>query len=200
MKRTLSLGMILVLLVLVGASVWAENTPSTSSRKTIRGLPRSEYIQQILARQQNNPDDRTVAKISGGKDVITMTRLGNSLFVDVRLNHREQARFLLDTGCSETQISQRLAQRLGVLSSNNPKITAHIAGGKQVGARVVNLDELKLGKARVTNVRAVVLEAEGPAQYDGLLGMSFLNHFIFKIDSEKSKLVLQKRYKKTIVP
>jgi len=47
-----------------------------------------------------------------------------------------------------------------------------------------------LGRARVTNVRAVVLDKE---QGMGLLGMSFLNNFVFKVDTEKSELVLERR-------
>ena len=136
------------------------------------------------------------ARISGGKDVISLIRLGNSLFVDVKLNHRESARFLLDTGCSEMQISRRLARRLGIDDTDGNSVTAQIAGGHTVNGRVVELTEIRVGQARVSRVKAIVLDAEGPRHYDGLLGMSFLNHFIFKIDSERGKLVLQKRYKK----
>ncbi len=133
---------------------------------------------------------KTVVNMARGREVVPLDKKCNSYYVDAVLNRRIKTRLILDTGCTDTQIAPDIAMKLGIRTSESESVSCVLADGRTVTGRDVNIKELKVGRARVSNVRAVVLE-EG--KDTGLLGMSFLNNFVFKIDPEKSELVLQKR-------
>lgn len=135
---------------------------------------------------------RTVVNMASGKHVIQCNKIGNSLVVNTVLNRKVKAVLVLDTGCSETQISEDVAKKLGIRIAKSNTILCRLADGRTVAGKEINIKEMKIGTVRVTNIHAIVL---GPDQIgqNGLLGMSFLNHFIFKVDSQKAQLVLQKR-------
>jgi len=56
----------------------------------------------------------------------------------------------------------------------------------------VDIHEVALGAARVHDVKAIVLERDSLGVADGLLGMSFLENFIFSIDTQKGELILER--------
>lgn len=136
---------------------------------------------------------RTVVYMARGKQIIPLEKQGNSLFANVRLNRKVMARFLLDTGASNVQISRGLARRLNIYSDTGKQIAVRIAGGHVVSGREVILKEVRLGRVRVANVKAIVFDEDRSESHEGLLGMSFLNHFIFQINTEKAELILQRQ-------
>ncbi len=116
---------------------------------------------------------------------------GRALNVDVKLNNLPQSfRFILDTGASFTAISLDVAQKLGVtISSDQPTIQISTANG-MIQVPMVILNAVNLQGALVEQVPAVVLnELNG---FDGLLGLSFLNHFNIDINQDEGKLLLLK--------
>ena len=116
---------------------------------------------------------------------------GRALNVDVKLNDAPQSfRFILDTGATLTAISTDTAQKLGIiLSPDQPAIQVNTANG-MVSAPTVILDAVNLDGALVEQVPAVILsELNG---FDGLLGLSFLNHFNIDINQDEGKLLLLK--------
>ena len=135
---------------------------------------------------------KTIVNMVAGKHVVRLSKKGNSLLVPALLNRKVETDLVLDTGCTDTQISEEVAQRLQIKTSGCRTVLCQLADGRSVGGKEAVIKEVRIGSARVYNVRAIVL---GSDQLDsgGLLGMSFLNNFIFKIDSEKGELVLQKR-------
>ncbi|MFC1621307.1 TIGR02281 family clan AA aspartic protease [Candidatus Omnitrophota bacterium] len=133
---------------------------------------------------------KTVVNMTVGKEVVKLEKKCNTLYVDTVLNRKLKTKLILDTGCSNTQISSDIAKKLGIKTRNASKVSCQLADGRTVTGRAVNIKEVKLGRAKVKNVRAIVLEKEEGA---GLLGMSFLDNFVFKVDTEKKELVLQKR-------
>jgi len=138
---------------------------------------------------------KTLVHIARGKQVIKLKKIGNSFYADVKLNRKVKATFLVDTGASSVQISQGLARKLRINPAKGDPLMAQIADGQMVSGHAVNLKEVRMGRVYVKNVRAVVLDNEvaGKEKEDGLLGMSFLNHFVFQMDTEKGQLILQKR-------
>ena len=72
-------------------------------------------------------------------------------------------------------------------------VLCRVADGRSVNGKQVNIREVSVGGARVYNVQAIVLDSGEMGNSPGLLGMSFLDNFVFKVDTEKELLVLQKR-------
>lgn len=136
---------------------------------------------------------RTAVNMVVGKEVIMLDKNGNSLYVDAILNRRVRAKLIVDTGCTDTQISADIAKKLGIRTNQGQQVLCRLADGRMVSGKAVNIKEVRLGRARVSNVRAIVLDNSAAGNESGLLGMSFLDNFIFRIDTEKSELVLQRR-------
>ncbi len=135
---------------------------------------------------------KTVVHMASGTQVVPLERRGG-LIAEVQLNRKITAKFLVDTGASQMQISQSLARRLHIDLRKAEAVPVRVAGGRVVSARSVVLKEVRIGRARVKNVQAIVIDREGAMDYDGLLGMSFLNHFNFQVDTENARLILKKR-------
>lgn len=131
--------------------------------------------------------------IAQGKQRVHLKRIGNSYFCDAVLNKKTHATLMVDTGATNVMLSSRMAKKLKLNLQASRRVKAKLAGGRMVEARVVILNELKVGGAVAYNIPVIVLEQEVREAYDGLLGMSFLNQFIFQIDTQKNELILQKR-------
>ena len=142
---------------------------------------------------------QTTAELTGatvsyftGRRKVKLEREGNSFYVRVRINRRHKARLLLDTGATSVQVSPALARRLGVDIDRAERVRCTLADGSVTTARVVTLRELRLTrKIKVADVRALVLDDDHTDDSDGLLGMSFLDHFIFQLDPTNDTLVLR---------
>jgi len=138
---------------------------------------------------------KAVVNMSAGKKEVPLYKQGNSLFVETLLNRRQKAHLMVDTGCADTQISARLANRLGIDKFSGHPVQCVLAGGYTVTGRVVTIREVRIADVRVNNVSAVVLDedTEIGSGRDGLLGMSFLNNFIFSIDADKGIMILERK-------
>lgn len=136
---------------------------------------------------------KTSVHMAIGRTVVPLRKEGNSMFVKARINRRITTELLLDTGAAFTQISSDLAARLGLNVSRGEVVMVRVADGRTVEARQVYLKELSIGRAVVRNMPVVVLREQEGKKHNGLLGMTFLNEFVFQIDSKKGELVLNKR-------
>jgi len=132
------------------------------------------------------------AALVGRSRIVKLDKVGNGLYAGVQLNRRYKARMLLDTGATDMQISSAIARKLGVRPNEGRPVIVTLAGGREAAARSVTLKEVRVGPMRVRNVRALVLDDDWGMSDDGLLGMSYLNNFVFKIDSEKGLLTLKR--------
>ncbi len=136
---------------------------------------------------------KTVVNMATGKHVVKLTRRGNSLTTDVLLNRKARADLIVDTGATDTVISSNLAKKIGISVNRGRDIVCQVADGRSVIGKQINIKEVRVGGAKVYNVQAVVLDSGEMGDSPGLLGMSFLKNFVFKVDTEKELLVLQKR-------
>jgi clan AA aspartic protease (TIGR02281 family) len=136
---------------------------------------------------------RTVVNMATGKHVVKLTRRGNNLTANVLLNRKAREDLIVDTGASDTVISANLAKRLGIPFDKGQNVLCQIADGSTVNGKQVAIKEVRVGGAKVYNVQAVVLSSGDIGNSPGLLGMSFLSNFVFKVDTEKEILVLQRR-------
>ncbi len=103
---------------------------------------------------------------------------GTAMLVQVRVNDRVTAPFLVDTGATDVAIPGWVAREAGVwIGPDTPRATYRTANGI-VQKPVVTLDSVQAGDARLEGVRASVSDA----MEVGLLGGSFFNNFTFQID------------------
>jgi clan AA aspartic protease (TIGR02281 family) len=113
----------------------------------------------------------------------------------VTLNNKVKATMVLDTGASLILVTRAVAKKLGVnLDKLKPDIKVQVADGRTVDAARFILNSVKVENSEVENVEAAVLMDEKVdfKFADGLLGMSFLRNFNFKIDQKEKKLILEK--------
>jgi len=131
----------------------------------------------------------TVAKpapLSGRR--VSLESDGKGHFVgEFRLNGRRQEA-MVDTGATVVALNRSTARRIGVqLSAADFRHTVRTANG-ETSAAAVTISELSIGRIRVEDVRAVVLEDE--ALDTILIGMSFLNR-LSRYQVEDGTLLLE---------
>ena len=126
-----------------------------------------------------------------GTRVVKLEREGDSYFVKVRINKKQNVRLLLDTGASNVQVSQKIALESGIDINQSQRVNCTLADGSIAPAAAIVLKEVRIGGVKVKDVDAVVLLFEEIAPNDGLLGMSFLNKFNFEIDTDRNLLFLR---------
>ncbi|MFH0754744.1 MAG: retropepsin-like aspartic protease [Candidatus Omnitrophota bacterium] len=161
------------------------------------------YAGTSMGGQTANQANKTILRNSGigpatismnkDKTVVPLEREGKSFFVRLKLNNKMSARFLLDTGASAMQISRAMLKKLRLKEDPAKTVPIMLAGGGYVRGHLVEINEVTIGGAKVRHVKAIVLTQDNLGVTDGLLGMSFLENFIFSIDTKKGELVLEKR-------
>jgi clan AA aspartic protease (TIGR02281 family) len=125
---------------------------------------------------------------------VPLTKSGGSLVVQVLLNQERSAQLIVDTGASMTVLSTQAAIDLGILgTTDNELLTVNTAGGS-VQVNMNYLPSLTVGTAQATNVAVVIHDLPDiPEHIEGLLGMSFLKHFLVTLDAEHARLILRPR-------
>ncbi len=130
--------------------------------------------------------------------------LGNQngqMIVETTLNKKFKVNLVLDTGASVVILSAKTAARLGLdvsVPENKAKGVAAefvLADGRKIVARSVILESVSVQGSEAQNVEAAVLPEQENSIIagDGLLGMSFLKNFCFKIDQKNNNLILEKQ-------
>jgi len=116
--------------------------------------------------------------------------------VDVLINKKIKASLILDTGATYVVLTHAMAQKMNVDLDDVPgaNVEMVLADGSKVKAKYMLLDTVSAQGVEAKNVAAAVLPADvADAKFkDGLLGMSFLKNFVFKVDQKNNKLVLEK--------
>ena len=123
---------------------------------------------------------------------IPLTKMGGSLIVQAQLNQERSAQLILDTGASMTVLSTDVAIDLGILgTTDNELMTVNTAGG-QVQVNVNYLASVTVGSAKADHVAVAIHDLPDiPTHIEGLLGMSFLKHFLVTLDAEHGYLILR---------
>lgn len=159
-------------------------------RKNAVGDPaaRSRSIQSFT-----NDSPTTGASSAGSAQVrlnreirIPFRRVGSVMQVEVLLNDRVSAPFLIDTGASGVSLPRRYAEQLGLRTGpDSPTAVFHTANGK-VRRPLVSIRSIQLGGARVEGLTASVNER----MEFGLLGGTFFNNFVYRVDAAQSVITL----------
>ena len=118
---------------------------------------------------------------------ISVSRAGTGMLVQVLLNGTTSAPFLIDTGASDVLVPKSVADRLGLQVGPKTRTKRYATANGVVTHPVVMLRSVALGGARVENVPASITS---DLQF-GLLGLSFFNHFTYKIDAAQGIVTLK---------
>jgi len=134
--------------------------------------------------REHEPKEVSVDKQSGHVKVVTT------------LNKKVKANLILDTGSSLIILSSKIADSLGIDANAKNAIPVELilADGRKTVAKMVILESVSVQDSEVENIEAAILPEKDNATIpeDGLLGMSFLKKFSFKIDQKYDKLILEK--------
>ena len=126
------------------------------------------------------------AALSGSTVVIPMDERGH-FQTDFKLNGRK-INALIDTGATYVAMNKSMASRIGIkVTAQDMKFKVSTANG-QAPAAAVMINEVAIGKIRVNNVPALVLDDKA---LDGMLmGMSFLKE-LDRFAIENRTLILE---------
>jgi clan AA aspartic protease (TIGR02281 family) len=110
--------------------------------------------------------------------------------VDVTINGSVNRRMVLDSGASIVTLTAEVANRLGLKpGAEAPTARLVTADGKTTEAKIAKLDSIRLGQFTVEDVACAVLPANVPAD-ECLLGGTFLEHFVYRMDLASGQLFL----------
>jgi len=118
--------------------------------------------------------------------------------VPVRINGREDALFLLDTGAWDTVLDHKLARRAGVPRGWTDG--ASFAGGRAACIEYCRLDGLQIGSVELADLPVQVMALDAalagffdPHGVDGVLGLGVLRHFAVELDMAAGELRLSRQ-------
>jgi clan AA aspartic protease (TIGR02281 family) len=117
---------------------------------------------------------------------IPFERRGDVMVVEVTLNDRVSAPFLVDTGASDVSIPAALADRLGIQIGPDTPYRRYTTANGVIAKPVITLDSVQAGEARLEQVRASVSSTMDV----GLLGGAFFNNFTFQIDPAANQIAV----------
>lgn len=113
--------------------------------------------------------------------------LGGIPFVDVFVNGQGPFPMVLDSGAAETILTPRLARGLGI--DDRAALVAQRRAF--VSLRVAGEEVRRLAVRVLDPPQAAVLRLNHGADYQGLLGYTFLSRFVVTVDDQGNRLALQ---------
>ena len=133
---------------------------------------------------------------------ITFQKTLNLLFTEVTINGQGPYRFLIDTGATQTVVSEKLATKLG-LKKIATNIMHGVGGDGKLDSPIFRADSLKIGDVTVKNLPLGTLSNPILDQIlDGIIGTPMLSDFVITIDYPRSRIELAKKGPETgtVVP
>jgi len=117
---------------------------------------------------------------------------GDLWYVQVMFNGEHAKEISIDTGSSAIALPFAMAKEMGIEPrSNDPAIFMQLADGRIIEGRKIIVDKVRVGRFTVEGVECVVFPPHC-TKAEPLLGMSYLQHFNYKIDTKRSKLVMSR--------
>jgi clan AA aspartic protease (TIGR02281 family) len=128
-----------------------------------------------------------------GEEVNTIVRFqayDGHIVVPVLLNGTQDAHVLVDTGSSITVLSSDIADRLGLEGETGKGVTLRTMAA-DIEAGLVMLSSIQVGDFVQRNLPVAVtsLPSQLKGDFDGILGMDFMNHYKIRIDNQNQKIV-----------
>ena len=114
------------------------------------------------------------------------------VFAEVSINGKGPFRFLVDTGATQTVVSQKVVTQLG-LNKIATNLMFGVGGEGKVASPIFRADSIKVGEVTVRNVPLGTMN--NPLLdliMDGILGPSLLSDFVVTMDYPRSQIELSK--------
>ena len=194
-------------LLLVLAFTLAASPPSASAQifRWVDGegdIHFSQGVESVPLRYQPNaviigydrpsPPEPTGSSTPPGTGRVKFTP-GKPILVTARINEKDSAQLMLDTGAVRTVINPSVLSALGV--SYDTAVHGSIKGVTgDAEVLVVRVDSIDVSGAKYGPLAVVSHDPGfGPGRGDGLLGRDFLDNFIINIDNAAGLLTLTPR-------
>ncbi|HZZ43034.1 MAG TPA: retropepsin-like aspartic protease [Tepidisphaeraceae bacterium] len=102
--------------------------------------------------------------------------------VMVSLNGKPSEQMVFDSGAGLISLNAATARSLGLTPGrDDPTLQMKVANGKIVKARLMVLKSVRVGQFTVNDVQCAIMPREA-GDADNLLGESFLQHFVYRMD------------------
>jgi clan AA aspartic protease (TIGR02281 family) len=106
------------------------------------------------------------------------------LIVPTLLAPDEECHMVVDTGATTVSLSPELVRVLGLTDRLGEEVEVSLAGGLRARGRELTLASVTVQGMEAREVEAVQLP-ESQCGVDGLLGLSYLNHFNYMVERER---------------
>ena len=154
--------------------------------------PRHTPNEYLKTREESPLQETPPASDQDSDITIPLQKMGGSFVVQVNLNGQRTANLIVDTGASMTVLSTNIAIDLGILGTTDTTLLTINTAGGSVQVNMNYLSSLQVGQAKAQNVAVAIHDLpDMPEQIEGLLGMSFLKHFLITLDAEHARLILR---------
>lgn len=139
------------------------------------------------------PEESSYSRLERGPVTIPFEYIGNLIVINARVNNGQEAKFIVDTGASQTVLDKSTAQALGPLTTNTFNVTAL---AKAVPLSYTKLDKLQIGDLSIENISTLVTDLSSFSSSigqrpGGLIGANVLSRFLVTFDFQDKKLVLE---------
>lgn len=114
-----------------------------------------------------------------------------SLVVEATFNRRFTGRFLLDTGATYCVLGEEVARRAKIKGRSGGEEIRLLTANGPVRAHLGEARKVELGGAAARDVAVAVVDDNPVHGLDGIIGLSFLQGFVYTVDAAAGVLRLE---------
>lgn len=163
----------------------AQRRAAESAAKAPTGASPLQIYDAPAARSRTSPP-RGAQTSNSPIHRIRVQSAGGSMRVRVRINDRLDVPFVIDTGATDVVLPKWAADELG-LELEGARTAIYSTANGLIEQKLATLESVSLAGAEVENVPASI----SPSMNEGLLGLSFFNHFKYDVDPVRGMVTLQ---------
>lgn len=132
-----------------------------------------------------------LATTAAASEVPVTTHRG-MLLVRATLNDRFEGTFLLDTGATYCVVSKEVAREAKLKGRMGGERVRLMTANGPIEARLAEAREVLVGRVKARDVEVAVVDDAPLPGLDGILGLSYLGRFTWKLNSKAGTLSLER--------